>query len=129
MAKSLIISNNRIRSTVMKDTNKTSKQIKMTRRGFIGAGAALAAFTIVPRHVLAGSGQKAPSDKLNIGCVGCGGMQGGSDVRSVSGENIYALCDVDETQGGATFVQHPKAVLYKDFRRMLDKEQKNLDAI
>lgn len=113
----------------MNDNKKSGKQIQMTRREFVGAGAALAAFTIVPRHVLAGSGQLPPSDKINIGCVGCGGMQGGSDVRSVSTENIYALCDVDESQGGATFVQHPKAVLYKDFRRMLDKEQKNLDAI
>ena len=34
----------------------------------------MAAFTIVPRHVLAASGQTAPSDKLNIASIGVGGM-------------------------------------------------------
>ena len=64
------------------------------RREFLASTTALAAFTIIPRHVLAQSGEQAPSDRMNIGCVGVGGMQGGNDVRSVSSENIYALCDV-----------------------------------
>jgi hypothetical protein len=100
-----------------------------TRRQFMAGTAALAAFSIVPRHVLAGSGQQAPSDKLNIGCVGVGGMQGGNDVGSVSSENIYALCDVDDTQMDKAAAKHPSAKRYRDFREMLDKERKNLDAI
>ena len=91
--------------------------------------AAFTAFSIVPRHVLAGSGQQAPSDKLNIGCVGVGGMQGASDVRSVSSETIYALCDVDEKFLERAAAQLPDAKLYRDFREMLDKEHKNLDGI
>ncbi len=67
---------------------------QVTRREFIST---TAAFTIVPRHVMGGSGRPAPSDKFNIGCVGVGGMQGAGDVRSVSSENICALCDVDES--------------------------------
>jgi len=55
---------------------KGSEQTKISRRDFLGSAAAVTAFTIVPRHVLAGSGQPAPSDKLNLGCIGCGGMQG-----------------------------------------------------
>jgi hypothetical protein len=110
-------------------SKKGFEQTKMSRRELLGSAAAVAAFTIVPRHVLAGSGRPAPSDKLNLGCIGCGGMQGGSDVQAVSRENIYALCDVDERQGGATFASYPKAKLYKDFRRMLDKEQKNLNGV
>src|SRR5262245_10226202 len=70
---------------------------RATRRGFLGALSALATVAIVPRHVVAGSVQPPPSERLNLGCVGVGGMQGGNDVRSVSGENVYALCDVDET--------------------------------
>jgi hypothetical protein len=42
----------------------------MTRREFVGAAPALAAFTIVPRHVLGGPGRKPPSDKLNIAGIG-----------------------------------------------------------
>lgn len=60
----------------------------LSRREFIGTTAlATAAFTIVPRHVLGGPGYKAPSDTLNIACVGIHG-KGRSDIRAVSSENI-----------------------------------------
>ena len=108
---------------------KVSKQTKISRRDFLGGAATVAAFTIVPRHVLAGSGQPAPSDKLNLGCIGCGGMQGGSDIRNVSSENIYALCDVDDRQAAGTYSFYPNAKKYKDFRKMLDAEHKNLDGV
>lgn len=100
-----------------------------TRRHFLGTAAALSAFSIVPRHVLAGSGEQPPSDKLNIGCVGVGGMQGAGDVRNVSSENIYALCDVDENFLNKAAETYPNAKKYRDFRRMLDKEHKHLDAV
>lgn len=108
---------------------RSNRNKNVTRREFLGAAAACAAFTVVPRHVLAGSGQPAPSDKLNLGCVGVGGMQGGSDVNSVSSENIYALCDVDERNLYATGGKYPNAKRYRDFRQMLDKEHKNLHGI
>ncbi len=101
----------------------------VTRRGFLGATAACAAFTIVPRHVLAGSGQAAPSAKMNIGSVGVGGMQGANDVGSVSSQNIYALCDVDEANLNKTGEKYPAAKRYRDFREMLDKEHKNLHGV
>ena len=48
---------------------------KVPRRQFLQtAAAATAGFTIVPRHVLAGSGQLAPSDRFNVAGVGIGGM-------------------------------------------------------
>jgi predicted dehydrogenase len=111
----------------MKDTGRT--ETGTTRRQFLASSAALAAFTIVPRHVLAGSGQPAPSDKLNIGSVGVGGMQGGNDVGNVSRENIYALCDIDDNHMAKTAAKYRSAKRYRDFRKMLDKEHKNLDAI
>jgi predicted dehydrogenase len=99
---------------------------KISRRCFMGAAAA---FTIVPRHVLGGPGQTAPSEKLNIACIGVGGM-GANDVNDVSSENIVALCDVDWGEHTAeTFGKHPGAKKYKDFRRMLDAEDKNIDAV
>jgi predicted dehydrogenase len=102
----------------------------LTRRGFLGGAAALAAFTIVPRYVLGGSARPAPSEKMNIGCVGVGGMQGASDVNNVGGsENIYALCDVDATQLDKIAPKYPAAKQYRDFREMLDKERKNLQGI
>ena len=111
----------------MKEQRKHKTQL--TRREFLGTTAALAAFSIVPRHVLARSGQPAPGEKMNIGCVGVGGMQGGNDVNSFSSQNIYALCDVDESQLNKAATQYPNAKRYRDFREMLDKEEKNLHGI
>jgi len=88
----------------------------------------MAAFTIVPRHVLGGSGHVAPSEKLNIACIGIGGM-GASDIGQFGAENIVALCDVDWKHGAGTFKKHPNAKKYRDFRKMLDAEDKNIDAV
>jgi len=117
----------------------------ISRRSFIGRTAAAAgAFTIVPSHVLGGPGKVAPSDKLNIACVGVGG-KGRSDIASVSSENVVALCDVDDTQMD-NFLKYAseererpelnlklkelfeKAHKYRDFRVMLEKE-KSVDAV
>ena len=70
-----------------------------------------------------------PSEKLNLGCIGVGGMQGFNDVRSVASQNIYALCDVDEDNLNKAAKQFPQAKLYRDFREMLDKEAKNLNGV
>ena len=85
------------------------------------------AFTIVPRHVL-GRGYRAPSDTLNVACIGVGGM-GLIDVKGMATENIYALCDVDSRnleRAGQTWT---KAKRFADFREMLDKEGRNFDAV
>jgi len=42
--------------------------------------------------------------------------------------NIYALCDVDSDYAGYMFAGYPKAKVYDDFRKMIDKE-KELDAV
>ena len=106
----------------MKTENK-----KISRRDFMGA-AAVAAFTVVPRHVLGGPGQTPPSEKLNIAGIGVGG-QGAGDLNAVSSQNIVALCDVDWGHAAGTFRRYPKAKKYRDFRKMLDKEEKNIDAV
>ena len=113
----------------MKEQEKTTERQggELSRRDFMGAAAAVAAFTIVPRHVLGGTGHTPPSEKLNIACIGVGGM-GAIDLKNVSGENIVALCDVDEDYAGKTFELYPKAKKYRDFRKMLEKE-KDIEAV
>ncbi|HUE72732.1 MAG TPA: Gfo/Idh/MocA family oxidoreductase [Pirellulaceae bacterium] len=104
---------------------------KRSRREFLATSAGLSlGFTIVPRHVLGGQGQTPPSERINVAGIGCGGM-GGGDIATVSklGANMVALCDVDEARAGGTFNAHPKARRYKDFRQMLDKEAKHIDAV
>jgi len=102
---------------------------RISRRKFVGDVSAGVAFTIVPRHVL-GRGYRAPSDTVNVACIGVGGM-GANDVKGVAkaGANIYALCDVDDRQGAASFTAFPKAKRFKDFRVMLEQEAKHIDAV
>ena len=104
------------------------KKKEISRRNFIRAAGTAAAFTIVPRHVLGGPRQIPPSEKLNIAGIGVGG-RGGGDISAVSSQNIVALCDVDWRHAGGTFRRYPNAKLYKDFRVMLEKEDKNIDAV
>jgi predicted dehydrogenase len=104
------------------------KKGQISRRQFLGGVAATAAFTIVPRHVLGGPNRVSPSEKLNVACIGAAGM-GASDVGQMAGENIVALCDVDWHHAADTFKRHPNVKKYKDFRRMLDAEGKNIDAV
>ncbi len=104
------------------------EQKKMTRRGFMSAAAGVAAFTVVPRHVLGGAGQTPPSEKVNIAGIGVGG-RGAGDLQEVGDHNIVALCDVDWRNAAGTFRRFPNARKYKDFREMLDKEDKNIDAV
>lgn len=108
--------------------NKNNKNI--SRRHFVRNAALVGGgFFIVPRHVL-GRGFIAPSDKLNIAGIGAGG-KGQSDLFEFAKSpnvNIVALCDVDDRQSKKTRERFSKANYYKDFRDMLDKEKKNIDA-
>ena len=71
---------------------------------------------------------RAPKDKLNLAIIGCGG-QGFDNLRLVSGENIVALCDVDEQRAAAAFKKHPKAQRFRDYRKMLEALHKQIDAV
>jgi predicted dehydrogenase len=99
-----------------------------TRRSFLETSAAAAAFTIVPRHVL-GQGRQAPSDTVDVACIGVGGM-GRNDVRGMAqaGANIVALCDVDDDAAADAFRSYPQARRYKDFRELIERER-NVTAI
>ena len=45
-----------------------------TRRAFLRHAAGVAAFSVVPRHVLGGRGNTAPSDKVQVAIIGTGGQ-------------------------------------------------------
>ncbi|CAN0022752.1 unnamed protein product [Chrysoparadoxa australica] len=76
---------------------------------------------------MGGKGYKAPSDTLNIGSIGAGGMAA-VYIKNCSSENIVALCDVDDERAAKTYETYPQAKKYRDFRIMLEKE-KGLDAV
>lgn len=102
------------------------------RREFIkGAAVAAAAFTIVPRNVLGGTGFVAPSDTLQVASIGVGGkgVVNTDNIAAHKQVNMAFLCDVDDRRAAKTVTKYPKAKYYKDYRLMLDKEHKHIDAV
>ncbi len=75
-------------------------------------------------------GYKSPNEKLNLAAIGAGG-QPFSDLRAaVAGvENVVALADVDFGRAARGFETWPTAEKYKDFRQMLDRQGKQIDAV
>ncbi len=69
-----------------------------------------------------------PNEKLNVACIGVGG-RGHDNVHAMSGENIVALCDVDDAMAAEAYNAFPKAQRFHDYRRMLDKLERSIDAV
>ncbi|MDB4918827.1 Gfo/Idh/MocA family oxidoreductase [Mucilaginibacter sp.] len=113
-------------------TEKEDLPTNPSRRDFIkNSSIAAASFMIVPRFVLGGKGYTAPSDRLIIAGVGVGG-KGESDLENFykSGKaEIAFLCDVDDARAADSVKRFPKAKYYKDWRQLLDKEAKHIDAV
>ncbi len=97
------------------------------RRDFLKTSAAVASGYWIGNSVADVSARSA-NEKLNIACIGVGG-QGGSNVGRVSGENIIAMCDVDEVKAGKRFQEFNKAGKFKDYRVMFDNLGKQIDAV
>ena len=129
-----------------------------SRREFIRAAGktagSVAAFTIVPRYVLGGTGHTPPSERLNIGIIGTGN-QGTSDMKMLMANDnvrIVAICDVckktDYVRAGSNAIRGREITKktvddfyaekspaktysgcdsYIDFRRLL--ERKDIDAV
>ncbi len=97
----------------------------ITRRDFFKTTAfsmaAMKAFPAIAKTV-------SPNEKLDIAIVGIGG-QGKSNYNGVRGENIVAVCDVDLERAGSAYQQFEKSKQFTDFRRMLDKVHKHIDAV
>ncbi|MBE0536967.1 MAG: Gfo/Idh/MocA family oxidoreductase [Phycisphaerae bacterium] len=93
----------------------------ISRRRFIQTSAgAVAAFTIVPRHVL-GQGQTPPSETFGAALIGCGGQGNGTFGGLGPDMKKLAICDVK-------FLDHAdNKTVYTDFRRVL--ERKDIDVV
>src|SRR2546423_1492132 len=103
----------------------------LNRRQFIYYSAAMAASTSALRSLAAGRPKPRvinSGEKLRIAAVG-GGGKGESDIACCSTEEIVAIADVDESQAAKSIQRHPNVKFYNDWRKMLDKEENNIDAV
>ena len=99
--------------------------MRATRRFFLGAAAA---------GMAAARAQAAPSDRIRVGFIGCGGM-GTGRLRQFLGHadvEAAAVCDVDRThlERAAALVEKEtgrKPAAFADFRRLL--ERGDIDAV
>ena len=97
----------------------------MNRRRFLQTSTLAAAGTWLA-GCQTGPRKFAAYDKLNIGIIGTAN-RAASNINGVLGQNIVALCDIDENYLAAAKQRFPRAKTFKDFRRLL--EQPGIDAI
>jgi len=98
---------------------------KTTRRQFLKKSALVTAgFWLGSRFSLAPG--MSPSEKLNIGCIGVAN-RAHANIEGVKGENIVALCDIDDSYLASASKTFPDAKTYNDFRLLLD--QKDVEAV
>jgi len=69
-----------------------------------------------------------PNEKLNIAGIGVGG-QGGWDLGNCASENVVAVCDVDDRRAAGSYTRFPEAKRYRDFRKMLEEMDRQIDAV
>ncbi len=98
-------------------TRNSLKRREFLRRGAV-AGAAL---TIIPRHVLGGSGYLPPSDQLTKGIIGVGGM--GLGHFGYENTRLLAVCDVDASHLKRALDKAGNGVAgYHDFRELIARD-------
>ncbi len=80
----------------------------MNRRQFLArSSAGVLLFDLFPRSIARGAGAPSANEKLNLAGIGIG-SQGGGDIDAMAGEgqNIVALCDVDDDYAAKMFAQY-----------------------
>jgi predicted dehydrogenase len=115
-----------------------------SRRSFLKSTAVAAAAVSLPRFSIGQTGPAANS-RLNVACIGIGnrGWYCVSELMKNPLVNIVAVCDVDELLARGTFKRAaelkkeaglicpdlPAIPLFKDYREMLAKMDRQIDAV
>ncbi|MBX7255728.1 MAG: Gfo/Idh/MocA family oxidoreductase [Candidatus Hydrogenedentes bacterium] len=103
-----------------KSTSAKAPQATVSRRQFLkDGGAAVAAVSIVPRHVLGGRGYVAPSEKLTLACIGFG-TQAIREIGMILASpeiQVVAVCDVEKD--GAHYLEWDKGEVRNNIRMLL----------
>ncbi len=104
----------------------------VSRRGFLGAAAAagLALPPLVPASALAQPGKPAPSEKIRLALIGCGGM-GRANLGACANQPdvvVVGACDPWKARREAVAAQFKETCKpHHDYREVLDR--KDVDAV
>lgn len=108
----------------------------MDRRKFLASTAALSSFLILPRHVLGGRGFIAPSDRVNLGFIGCGRQAFTLQkfFLPIPEGRIVAACDVYQSKRDyfacTTDEYYKQQHTCKTYHRFMDLlSDKDIDAV
>ncbi len=106
------------------------RQVGVSRRRFLeGSAAGVAAWTLVPRHVL-GQGKTPPSEQLGAALIGCGGRGPGTFKGLGEDARMVACCDADSSRAARVADKFPGEIAtYTDFRRLLERSDVDVVAI
>ena len=104
--------------------------MKTNRRTFLATAGAAAGFSILPRRLLAGSGQTPPSETVCVAAIGAGG-RAVADINGLenAGARIVGLCDVDLRRSEGQRKKRPNTPYFTFYKDMLDKLDKQIDAV
>ena len=96
---------------------------KTSRRTFLQQSAAAG----VALPLVLSSSVFGANDRLNIAGIGVGGKGAGDIAETSAGQNVVAICDVDQRTLDSAAMKYPDAKVYTDWRKLL--EQKDIDAV
>jgi predicted dehydrogenase len=99
--------------------------MNLSRRTTVAGAAVLTGAGFLPKRVFGAN------ERINVAFVGAGG-KGNHAVKMLTGNpmvNFVAFADVDEARAVPSYQQYPGLPRYRDFRAMLDKHEKQIDAV
>ena len=105
------------------------KLSNVSRRDFLkttSAGAAAISAGVWTGGALAQT--SSANDKLRIACIGTAN-RALADIDGVAGENIVAICDIDDTYLERSKSRFKDARTYNDYRELIEAEAGKIDAV
>lgn len=111
----------------MRNDDKADGPAGMTRREFLGGGAAVAALTILPREALGGRGRVGPNDKITIASIGVGaqGTRVMMDFLKIPDVQVVAVCDVNRES--SDYSEWGKGEILRKEQRLLNNSSWGAD--
>lgn len=101
---------------------------RINRRQALKTTAAAGAGFWLGTSAVSARAEESPNEKMNLAVIGIGG-RGRANLDGVAGQNIVALCDVDDERAGDAYKIHPKAKKFYDFRKMLSEMENEIDGV